>query len=177
MISRLRINPDQIWGGRKNALNEGGEVKERWYEICHTSVMRCRYLPTRMRSLGKVELVTGMSELDKAADNQAAALLMLSALGQQTRLDVYKLLVEAGTGGMIAGDIAKALEAPHNTLSTHLSILQRAGLVRSEKTGRNVTYLLEPSALNDLVTFLLRDCSNIMHEVECPSISLERNKA
>lgn len=118
-----------------------------------------------------------MSELDKGADNQEAALLMLSALGQQTRLDVYKLLVEAGPHGMIAGEIAKTLEAPHNTLSTHLSILQRAGLVRSEKSGRNVTYALEPSALNDLVTFLLRDCSNAMHEADCPSDALRRLKS
>jgi len=118
-----------------------------------------------------------MSDLDKASANEETALLMLSALGQQTRLDVYKLLVEAGAEGMIAGDIAKALEAPHNTLSTHLSILQRAGLVKSEKSGRNVTYALEPSALNDLVTFLLRDCSDAMHKAECPSNQAQRNKA
>lgn len=120
---------------------------------------------------------SNMNDLDKSADNQEAALLMLSALGQQTRLDVYKLLVEAGQEGMIAGDIAKALDAPHNTLSTHLSILQRARLVKSEKSGRNVTYALEPSALNDLVSFLLRDCSNAMHEADCFPVLAERNKA
>ena len=68
------------------------------------------------------------------------ALNAFSALGQDTRLEVFRLLVKAGAEGMAAGEIAGALDVRQNTLSNNLSILLAAGLVRNEREGRSVRY-------------------------------------
>ena len=95
---------------------------------------------------------------------QADALLILSALAQETRLEAFRLLSVCGEAGMGAGAIARALSIPHNTLSTHLAILQRAGLIRSERAGRKVTYFMVPSSLGALISFLLENCCDAMPE-------------
>ena len=64
----------------------------------------------------------------------------LAALAQSTRLDVFRMLVGHEPEGMPAGDIARELAIPHNTLSTHLAILSRAGLVRSQRRSRSIIY-------------------------------------
>ena len=64
----------------------------------------------------------------------------LGALGQESRLRVFRLLVRTGPGGMPAGEIAEELGVPANTMSSHLAVLSRAGLVSSRKQGRSVIY-------------------------------------
>jgi DNA-binding transcriptional ArsR family regulator len=87
-----------------------------------------------------------------------AAILALAALAQPTRLDVFRLLVRREPDGLPAGDIAKELAVPHNTMSSHLAILTRAGLVSSRRHGRLIVYRADLSALQAMTLFLLQDC-------------------
>ena len=68
------------------------------------------------------------------------AILALAALAQPTRLDVFRLLVKHEPDGLAAGEIAKALAVPQNTMSSHLSILSRAGLVSAQRFSRSIVY-------------------------------------
>jgi len=86
------------------------------------------------------------------------ALTALSALGQYTRLEVFRLLVKAGTEGMAAGAVAEALGLRQNTLSNNLSILLAAGLVRNEREGRSVRYFADFDGVRALLGFLMEDC-------------------
>ncbi|MFN3525255.1 MAG: ArsR/SmtB family transcription factor [Paracoccus sp. (in: a-proteobacteria)] len=86
------------------------------------------------------------------------AIAALSALAQDTRLAVFRLLVVAGPEGMPAGEIAVAMKAPANTISTNLSILAAAGLVRSQREGRVIRYFARIEGMTALLTYLLRDC-------------------
>ena len=82
----------------------------------------------------------------------------LAALSQQTRLEAFRLLIRAGTEGMAAGEIARALETPHNTLSTHLTVLANAGLVESRRDGRSIIYRVNFNGTRELLAFLVEDC-------------------
>jgi DNA-binding transcriptional ArsR family regulator len=95
----------------------------------------------------------------------------LSALAQPTRLDSFRLLVHAEPDGLPAGEIARRLDVPHNTMSTHLAILARAGLISAERHGRSLVYRVELAALRQLVLFLLRDCCNGKPELCAPLIA------
>jgi DNA-binding transcriptional ArsR family regulator len=86
------------------------------------------------------------------------ALDALSALGQDTRLDVFRLLVQAGPGGRAAGEIAEALGVRPNTLSNNLNILSAAGLIRSAREGRSIRYFAEMEVMRGLLAFLMEDC-------------------
>jgi DNA-binding transcriptional ArsR family regulator len=86
------------------------------------------------------------------------AILALAALAQATRLDVFRLLVRHEPEGLAAGDIAKALAVPHNTMSSHLAILTRAGLVTSERRSRSIVYRADLATLERLTLFMLQDC-------------------
>jgi ArsR family transcriptional regulator, arsenate/arsenite/antimonite-responsive transcriptional repressor len=92
----------------------------------------------------------------------------LSALSQQTRLETFRLLVRSGAVGMAAGEIARALEVPHNTMSSHLSILANAGLVTSRREGRSVIYGVEFDGTRRLLGFLMEDCCQGRPEVCSP---------
>lgn len=87
-----------------------------------------------------------------------AAILALAALAQPTRLDVFRLLVRREPEGRPAGDIAKELAVPHNTMSSHLAILTRAGLVSPERRGRSIVYRANLATLQSVTLFLLQDC-------------------
>lgn len=82
----------------------------------------------------------------------------LSALAQESRLKVFRLLVRKGKDGMAAGDIARALDVPSNTMSSHLAILSRAKLVQARKDGRSVTYAVDLEGTRALLSFLVEDC-------------------
>lgn len=81
-----------------------------------------------------------------------------AALAQETRLSAVRVLVEHGRTGIPAGDLADRLAVPHNTLSFHLSHLERAGLVTSRRNGRQVIYIADIDALQNLGQFLLANC-------------------
>ena len=86
------------------------------------------------------------------------ALEALSALSQETRLDVFRLLVKAGGAGLSAGDISQTLGVRQNTMSTNLAILTRAGLLKSTREGRSVRYMADFDGMRSLLSFLLEDC-------------------
>lgn len=92
----------------------------------------------------------------------------LSALAQESRLAVFRLLVRAGSAGLSAGDIAEALEIRHNTLSTHLAILTRAGLLRSRRESRSIIYSVDFDGTRALLGFLLEDCCQGAPEICSP---------
>jgi ArsR family transcriptional regulator len=80
------------------------------------------------------------------------------ALSQKTRLQTFKLLVHGGPAGMPAGRIAEELNVPHNTLSSHLSILANAGLITSRRQGRSIIYSIDFEGTRELISFLTDDC-------------------
>lgn len=86
------------------------------------------------------------------------AITSLTALSHATRLAAFRLLVEAGPAGRIAGDIGEALGVPGATLSFHLKELVHAGLVESESRGRYVCYRANFQAMNGLIEYLTRNC-------------------
>jgi DNA-binding transcriptional ArsR family regulator len=94
----------------------------------------------------------------------------LSALSQRTRLETFRLLVRCGDDGLPAGEIARALETPHNTLSSHLTILATAGLVRSRREGRSIIYSIDFPGVRDLMSFLMEDCCQGRPEVCGPAL-------
>ena len=79
-------------------------------------------------------------------------------LAQESRLKVFRLLVQAGMEGMAAGDIAKAVGVPKNTMSSHLAILSRAKLIQARKDGRSMIYALNLEGTRSLLSFLVEDC-------------------
>ena len=100
-----------------------------------------------------------------------AAILALAALAQPTRLDVFRLLVEHEPDGLAAGDIARRLNVPHNTMSTHLATLTRAGLIDAERHSRSIIYRARLEAVHALTTFLVKDCCGGRPEICAPLIA------
>ena len=86
------------------------------------------------------------------------AISVLGALAQSTRLDAFRLLVRHEPDGLAAGETARQLDVPQNTMTAHLAILARAGLVRSERRSRQVIYRADLDALRGLMLFLVKDC-------------------
>ena len=89
---------------------------------------------------------------------QVWAVDALGALAHETRLSVFRMLVKAGHDGMIAGAIAENCGVPPSTMSHHLSTLERAGLVQSERESRLIHYRADFAAMRRLLTFLMQDC-------------------
>jgi len=82
----------------------------------------------------------------------------LAALAQETRLGIFRLLVQYAPAGLPAGAIARRLKLPNPTLSFHLNVLAAAGLVRSHKSGRSISYTANLESVGRLTTFLLENC-------------------
>lgn len=90
--------------------------------------------------------------------DESRAVEALAALAQPTRLAAFRRLVAAPAEGLPAGALAEALGVPHNTLSTHLAALRRAGLVRARREGRVVRHAADPAGIRALFGFLLHEC-------------------
>jgi DNA-binding transcriptional ArsR family regulator len=86
------------------------------------------------------------------------ALATLAALGQPTRLEIFRLLMRREPEGLPAGAIAEAIGCPHNTLSSHLSILARSGLARGIREGRSIIYRADVEVIRAIIAFLITDC-------------------
>jgi ArsR family transcriptional regulator, arsenate/arsenite/antimonite-responsive transcriptional repressor len=86
------------------------------------------------------------------------AIAALAALAQDNRLDVYRLLVQAGPDGMPAGAVAEALDLAPNTLTFHFDRLRVAGLVTVRREGRSMIYAARYEAMNGLIAFLTENC-------------------
>lgn len=100
-----------------------------------------------------------------------SAVSTLGALGQPTRLEVFRFLVRHEPGGLPAGEIARLLDVPQNTMSSHLGILARANLVRSQRQGRTITYRADLDALRALTLFLVKDCCAGSPELCAPLVA------
>jgi ArsR family transcriptional regulator, arsenate/arsenite/antimonite-responsive transcriptional repressor len=113
--------------------------------------------------------------------NKPHALAALAALAQDNRLDVFRLLVEAGPEGMPAGDVAKALRLAPNTLTFHFDRLREAGLVAVRREGRSMIYSAQYDAMNALIAYLTENCCRGAAEVReqsavCKPASAKRAK-
>src|SRR6201997_2370335 len=86
------------------------------------------------------------------------AIAALGALAQDNRLDVFRLLVQAGPQGMQAGAVASALDLPPNTLTFHFDRLRMAGLVTVRREGRSMIYAAQFDRMNALLGFLTENC-------------------
>ena len=87
-----------------------------------------------------------------------AAVAALSALAQEHRLALFRLLVQAGPDGLPAGMIAERLGVPASSLSFHLAHLNRAGLVSQTRQGRSLIYAADYAAMNGLLGYLMENC-------------------
>lgn len=86
------------------------------------------------------------------------ALAALAALAHGMRLSAFRLLVQAGDGGIAAGEIARALNVPANTLSANLAVLAHAGLIDGQRRGRSIIYAARYDAMAALLGYLMEDC-------------------
>jgi DNA-binding transcriptional ArsR family regulator len=98
------------------------------------------------------------------------AILALAALAQSTRLDVFRLLAKHEPEGLAAGDIARTLAVPQNTMSSHLAILARAGLVSAQRFSRSMVYRADLARFQAVVLFMLRDCCDGRPEICVPLV-------
>jgi len=86
------------------------------------------------------------------------AIAALAALAQESRLDVFRMLVQSGPDGMPAGEIGARLRVPSPTLSFHLNHLKHAGLVTCRRDSRSIIYSADYKAMNDLLSYLTENC-------------------
>lgn len=109
-----------------------------------------------------------------------AAIEALSALAQEHRLELFRLLVQAGEQGMAAGAIADALGVPNSSLSFHLAQLNRAGLISQERQHRSLIYRANYRVMNALVGYLMENCcagADCGTDVGCEVPTIERKSA
>lgn len=105
------------------------------------------------------------------------AVQKLSALSQETRLAVFRLLVKAGPDGLAAGEVARTLGVPANTLSSQLALLAGAGLVTSRRDGRSIIYAADYDGMSGLLLWLMEDCCQGRPEVCAPLAEAARRAA
>src|SRR5208283_1648323 len=95
----------------------------------------------------------------------------LAALAQTTRLETFRLLVAREPEGVPAGELARQMEVPQNTMSAHLAILARAGLVHGERHSRSIIYRANLARLREVALFLVKDCCGGKPEVCAPMLA------
>jgi DNA-binding transcriptional ArsR family regulator len=98
-------------------------------------------------------------------------IMALAALAQPTRLETFKLLVRHEPDGIPSGELARLLAVPHNTMSSHLAILARAGLIAGERQSRTITYRADLARFRKVTLYLLKDCCGGRPEVCAPLIA------
>ena len=114
---------------------------------------------------------------------KSVAVSALSALAQENRLDVFRLLVQAGAEGMAAGEVADALDLAPNTLTFHFDRLRMAGLVTVRREGRSMISAAQYDVMNELLGYLTenccqgRECAPTRRRIAVPSASRQKEKA
>jgi DNA-binding transcriptional ArsR family regulator len=103
--------------------------------------------------------------------NEKSAIEALTALAQPTRMEVFRRLIKSYPDEIAAGEIARQCKTRHNTMSTHLAILTRAGLVSVRKEGRMMLYGANLVGFQKLMAFLLQDCCHGRAEVCAPLVA------
>lgn len=104
--------------------------------------------------------------------NRDLAVLQLAALAHGGRLDIFRLLVVTGEGGLAAGEVARRLGMVQNTLSANLRVLSQAGLISPQRAGRSIIYRAEYGAMTALIGFLVADCCAGEASICAPLVSL-----
>jgi ArsR family transcriptional regulator len=99
---------------------------------------------------------------------QQSAILALGALAQITRLETFRLLVKNEPEGVPAGELARSIGVPQNTMSAHLSILSCADLIVGERHSRSIIYRANLKAFQDLMMFMVQDCCSGSPEMRAP---------
>ena len=107
---------------------------------------------------------------------KSTAIGALAALAQDTRLDIFRMLVQAGEAGLPAGQIGEPLGLPSATLSFHLSQLKHAGLVACRRDGRSVIYTAGYAAMTELVGYLTENCCG-GNAAACDTATLAKKRA
>lgn len=125
---------------RKARLERNGDRTHRLTATAHLDIAQ------HFHNLGKME--------------KTAAVAALAALAQDSRLDVFRLLVQAGPEGLAPGQMTDRLGLPPATLSFHLTQLRHAGLVTFRREGRSLIYVAEYAAMNSLLAYLTENCCN-----------------
>jgi DNA-binding transcriptional ArsR family regulator len=97
------------------------------------------------------------------------AIECLSAIAHGTRLKVFRLLVSKGDDGLSSGEIARVLDTPATTMSTHLGILARAGVIRARRQSRVVCYAVSQDGVRSLLNYLISDCCGGRPDLCAPS--------
>ncbi len=113
--------------------------------------------------------------MSSGSSPQVWAVDALGALAHETRLSVFRMLVQAGPDGLIAGAIAEKACVPSSTMSHHLATLERAGLIQSERESRLIHYRADYIGMRRLLAFLMQDCCNgapemcsgLFSEIQC----------
>jgi ArsR family transcriptional regulator, arsenate/arsenite/antimonite-responsive transcriptional repressor len=103
--------------------------------------------------------------------DQTEVIAALSALAQPTRLDTFRLLVRREPEGVAAGELARLIAVPQNTMSAHLAILSRAGLVRGERHSRSIIYRANLEGFRAVALYLVTDCCDGRPELCAPLIA------
>jgi len=101
----------------------------------------------------------------------------LSALAHESRLSVFRMLVQAGHEGIAAGEIARRLDMPPNTLSSNLNILLHAGLVARRRESRSIIYSARYQTMARLLEYLMQDCCGGNPDICAPLVKLAGNIA
>lgn len=104
---------------------------------------------------------------------KSSVIAALGALAQETRLDIFRLLVQKGPGGLPAGEIGERMGLPSPTLSFHLNQLRFAGLISSRRESRSIIYNANYKAMTDLLEFLTENCCSGNVEACAPNASAE----
>ncbi|MGA2794089.1 MAG: metalloregulator ArsR/SmtB family transcription factor [Roseiarcus sp.] len=99
------------------------------------------------------------------------AIAALSALAQATRLDTFRLLVARERDGVPAGELARLIEVPQNTMSAHLAILARAGLIVGRRHSRSIIYRADLARFREVALFLIKDCCGGRADLCAPLIA------
>lgn len=99
------------------------------------------------------------------------AIAALAALAQPTRLETFRLLVRREPDGVAAGELARSLAVPQNTMSAHLGVLSRCGLIVGERHSRSIVYRADLARLRAVLTFLLKECCDGRPEICAPLIA------
>lgn len=99
------------------------------------------------------------------------AIETLAALAQSTRLETFRLLVSREPAGIPAGELARLMAVPQNTMSAHLAVLSRAGLIDGERQSRSIIYRADLARLREMILFLLKDCCGGRPDLCAPVIN------
>lgn len=105
-----------------------------------------------------------------------SAAACLAELGNPTRLAIFRLLVQAGPGGAVVGDVQRHLDIPGSTLSHHLSHLARAGLIAQQREGRSLWCIARHTVMDDLIEFLTDECCSGLPSL-APEMAQDENDA